>query len=305
MKHFLWMVLLLQLLFLHACRETAKEQAVTAADQNSTQDLITEQVVSDTASAGLPAPVPAEQEPGQQQPQPPAQPEKPDWDKKIIRTAHITARVTDSKKFSAFLKEKIKQQGGYISSEEQTQSGDRISSTVVLKVPVDRFDETLRTLEQEAGFLDEKRITAEDVTKEYVDVRSRLETKKQMRIRYLELLKQARSMEEILQVQAEINRIQEELESVTARMNYLATEAAMSTINLTFYQVVPGGGADDAPGFWLRIREAFFSGWEGIGSLVIALVHLWPLVIGAGVAVFLIGKWKGSRRKKSQAPLHS
>jgi hypothetical protein len=51
-----------------------------------------------------------------------------------------------------------------------------------------------------------------------VDTRSRMEAKKQMRDRYLELLKQARNMKEILEVQQVINSIQEDIESGSGRV---------------------------------------------------------------------------------------
>jgi hypothetical protein len=302
MKQILFLGLLILSTTFQACRETNKESAAIANDQTEQFNTDGEQPVADTAGTGLPAPQPGAEPTNQKQQQPKnGTVVQPGWDKKIIRTAAITAQVQDFKKFAVFLKEKVKLQGGYVSSEEQNQAGDRLSNTVVIKIPVDRFDEALRLLEQEVGVTDEKRITAEDVTKEFVDTRSRLETKRQMRLRYLELLKQAKNMEEILQVQTEINRLQEEIESVTARINYLTTASAMSTIHLTYYQVIPGGVVDHSPGFWQRIAEAFYSGWEGVRSFLVAMVHLWPLFVLSGVLALVIGKWKSSKRR--QTPL--
>lgn len=298
MKQIFFIGLILLGTFFQACRETNKESAAVTNDQTLVSSEDGEQPVADTAGAGLPAPGPDAEPTKEKQQQPQTGTVvQPDWEKKIIRTATITAQVRDFNKFAVYLREKVKLQGGYISSEEQNQAGERLSNTVVVKIPVDRFDETLRLLEQEVGVTDEKRITAEDVTKEYVDTRARLETKRLMRLRYMELLKQARNMEEILQVQAEINRLQEEIESVTARINYLSNASAMSTIHLTYYQVIPGGVVDHSPGFWQRIAEAFFSGWEGVRSFLVAIVHLWPLLILSGLLALAIGKWKGSKRR--------
>ena len=303
MKQILIAILLIVSTSLSSCRETMKESAAVATDQTEADSNPAEQPVADTAGAGLPAPGPdAEPTNEKQQQSPSGTVVQPDWDKKIIRTATITAQVNDFSKFAVFLREKVKQQGGYISSEEQNHAGDRLSNTVVIKIPVDRFYESLRLLEKEVGVTDEKQITAEDVTKEYVDTRSRLETKRQMRLRYLELLKQARNMEEILQVQAEINRLQEEIESVTARINYLTTASAMSTIHLTYYQVIPGGVVDHSPGFWQRISKAFFSGWEGVRSFLVAMVHLWPLFVLSGLLALVIGKWKSRNRRLTTLP---
>ena len=57
-------------------------------------------------------------------------------------------------------------------------------------------------------------------------------------------------MEDVLKVQNEINNIQEEMESASGRINYLSHQAIYSTINLTFYQVIPGyNPSPDKPGF--------------------------------------------------------
>jgi len=52
------------------------------------------------------------------------------------------------------------------------------------------------------------------------DTRSRLETKKEVRERYLDLLKQARNMKDILAVQNEINDIQEQMEGAAGRTGH-------------------------------------------------------------------------------------
>ena len=55
---------------------------------------------------------------------------------------------------------------------------------------------------KDAHKINEKQITSEDVSAEYVDSRSRLEAKKQVRFRYLELLKGAKNMSDITEVAA-------------------------------------------------------------------------------------------------------
>ena len=84
----------------------------------------------------------------------------------------------------------------------------------------------------------ERKIVSQDVTGEMIDIKSRQEAKKQMRLKYLEFLKESKNMEEVLKVQNEINGIQEDIEAATIRVKYLSHHDACSTINLTFYQPV-------------------------------------------------------------------
>jgi hypothetical protein len=138
------------------------------------------------------------------------------------------------------------------------------------------------------------------VTTEVIDTRSRLEAKKQVRLRYLDLLKQAKNMEEILSVQSEINGIQEQIESAAGRMEYLQHSSSFSTIHLTFYQVLNGAAIDsDKPTFSTRITDAFRFGWNWIGELSIGIVSIWPLLLAVfGIIIFYK---RANRPKPKQA----
>jgi hypothetical protein len=225
-------------------------------------------------------------------------PAKQDWDKKIIKTAMLNLEVKDYNVYNTSLREKLKQYGGYIAQEEQTQSDYKIENTVTVKVPVDQFDDAVNNMSANVKEVNEKKITSEDVTTEVIDTRSRLETKKQVRLRYLDLLKQAKNMEEILSVQSEINGIQEQIESAAGRMEYLQHSSSFSTIHLTYYQVLKEGAIDpDKPSFATRITNAFQFGWSSIGELSIGLISLWPLLLAVfGIIIF----YKRSRRPKSK-----
>ena len=146
------------------------------------------------------------------------------------------------------------------------------------------------------GKVTEKKISSEDVTGEVVDTKSRLEAKKQMRLKYLEFLKQSKNMEEVLQVQNEINSIQEQIESAAGRVAFLTNQSAMSTINLTFYQPLEGyKPTDAAPTFLTRLSNAFKTGTGWIAELFVGLVSIWPLLLIVFTVYF---GWKKMRPAK-------
>ncbi len=225
---------------------------------------------------------------------------KQDWNKKIIKTANLNLEVKDYNVYSTSLREKLKQFGGYIAQEEQSQSEYKIENILMIKIPVDQFDDAVNSISSNVKGLNEKKITSEDVTTEVIDTRSRLEAKKQVRLRYLDLLKQAKNMEEILSVQSEINGIQEQIESAAGRMEYLQHSSSFSTIHLTFYQVLNGAAIDsDKPNFSSRITNAFRFGWNWIGELSIGIVSIWPLLL-AVVGIIILYK-RSNRAKPKQA----
>jgi len=213
------------------------------------------------------------------------------WDKKIIKTAKLNAEVKNYKNFSAQINDRVKKYGGYVSQEEQSQTEYKIENAIVIKVPVDQFESAVNDLLKDADKINEKTISSDDVTAQFVDGKSRLEAKRQIRLRYLDLLKQARNMEEILAVQKEINDIQEEIESVTGRLNFLGHSAAMSTINFSFYQVLDASanGPKDV-NFLTKVKTSFTNGLYWMGEVLIGFVGLWPLILLLVTGIYLFRK---------------
>ncbi|HKH61696.1 MAG TPA: DUF4349 domain-containing protein, partial [Flavitalea sp.] len=213
------------------------------------------------------------------------------WDKKIIKTANLNAQVKNYNAFSKQVSENVKKYGGYISAEEQVQTEYKIENSVVIKVPVDLFESAVNNLVKDAEIINEKRIISEDVTTQLIDGKSRLEAKRQVRLRYLDLLKQARNMEEVLTVQKEINGIHEEIETVTGRINFLQHSSAMSTINLTFYQVLnASANVPNHIGFLPKIKSAFTEGLYWTGEILVGIVCLWPLILILAFSIYLLRK---------------
>jgi flagellar biosynthesis chaperone FliJ len=224
-----------------------------------------------------------------------------DLDKKIIKTANLTIEVKDYQKYYEFIRIGVKQFGGYVATEEQNESDYKIENTIVVKVPVDKFDETVNKFLTDKEKIIVKKISSDDVTSEVVDIKSRIEAKKQVRQRYLDLLKLARNMEEILQVQNEINNIQVDIESATARVQYLTQSSAYSTIHLSFYQVLnPDANNTHHPSYGFRIVASFKNGLQWIGELVIALIALWPAWVVIAFGWMMIRKYRPFAAKKSQ-----
>ena len=204
------------------------------------------------------------------------------WDKKIIKNAILNLEVKDYGAYNTSLRVKVKQFGGYIAQEQQSQSEYKIENTLIIKIPVDQFDDALNGITMDAKELKEKNISSEDVTTEVIDTRSRLEARKQVRLRYLDLLKQAKNMEEILSVQSEINSTQEEIEAATGRIEYLNHSSSFSTITLRFYQILDPAAVDPAkPSFSAKFTAAFREGWNWIQEVFIIIVSLWPIILAA------------------------
>jgi hypothetical protein len=234
-------------------------------------------------------------------PLPPPAP-NPDWDRKIVKTANLTLKVKNFQWFTNRLHAAVKQSDGYIAQEQLSQNAGEIENTVTIKVPVDRFESLMGEMPGDSDKLEEKKISSEDVTMELVDTKSHLQTKKEVRERYLELLKQAHSMKDIIAIQNEIDDIQQEMDEAAGRIAWLGHSSAYSTINLRFYQVLDESIREEpAPGFAHRLRDAIRDGWLGLSSLLLELIGVWPLWIALGFAVVWVRKWRIRTRARAGA----
>ena len=219
-----------------------------------------------------------------------------DWDKKIIKTATVKLEVKNFNNYNESLHKKIKQYGGYIAGEDNFFTEEKSEMVVTLKVPVQQFELLMNELGAADIKVIERSIKTEDVTGQVVDIKSRLEAKKQMRLKYLDFLKQSKNMAEVLQVQAEINNIQEEIEAATGRIQYLSNQSAYSTIQLTFYEPLAGfKPGNDSPSFFASAATAFKTGADFIKNLALGLITIWPLLILGFIGLYL---WRRNKPVK-------
>lgn len=272
-----------------ACSTGANQETATTADVQLAEGQ--QNKIDYTAAAVDSAAAPAPPAPEEEQVLnsgntiPPAP-----YNRQIIRNAQIEMECADFKSFSAQLYGVVKSNGAWLDSEQETQSDYRRQNVMSIKVPVAKFDALLQAITSLKGDVREKKTNSEDVTNAIVDVQGRLEAKRQTRARYLELLKQANKMEDILQVQEQINSITEEIESATYNIKNMQAQAAVSTITLTYYQPIETPNGYNEPGVFTRMLDALGKGGSGIVELSIVLLALWPLWLVVGGLIFWIRK---------------
>jgi hypothetical protein len=276
--------------------DSEKVADITMADTKALQKTEERyQMYNNAADSTTPVPAAGNDE-QPKQPRTSAPATNVDWDKKIIKNATLTVEAKSHKSFNDFVHDQVKRTGGYVAEEEQNKSDYKIENIVTIKVPVDQFDNLVKSITstKDENVVSQK-VTSQDVTGEVIDTRSRTEAKRQIRLRYLDLLKQAKNMEDILKVQEEVNNIQEEIEAGAGRVSYLTHAAAYSTIQLTFYEILNASAERDVkPGFGQRVLNALGNGMDWVGEMLVVVLTLWPLWLLLG------GAWWGFRRWKAK-----
>lgn len=214
---------------------------------------------------------------------------------KIIKTASISMEIKNYNETKQKIYDHIKKHGAYISNEDESNNMHSTNNNITIRVLQNNFDSLIIAVIGEAKSLQSKSINLKDVTEEYTDIVSRLNNKKEAEKRFLEILKQTKTIKEILDVEEHLRTIREEIESKEGRLKFLNDQVAYSTINLSMYQI---SESSYAPGFWEKTSDGLKGGWKGLLQIIIVIVYLWPLWLIITAVIFIIRKVVRNKRKK-------
>jgi hypothetical protein len=206
---------------------------------------------------------------------------------KIIKNGSMKFEVTELELAKSKVDTILKTCNGYYENEQFNSYGNRISYSLQLRIPNSKFDSLIAVIEAGVGELNSKNINAKDVTEEYVDLNIRLENNLAYLNQYKEILKKAKSVKEILEVQEKIRRIEEEINSKKGRLKYLDDKVKYSTLHLELTELIKSE-ISNRPKFTTRLTNAFNNGFHSFLSFVIGLISLWPFLIV--ILVLILGR---------------
>ncbi|MGP4007848.1 DUF4349 domain-containing protein [Streptomyces sp. 4N124] len=207
----------------------------------------------------------------------------------IIRTASLTVQVKDVPKALDEARTTAENAGGYVGNETTNRDEKGNERTrVILRVPVDRYEEVLTDLEG-AGKLLDRTAKAQDVTEQVVDVESRIKTQRASVARIRELMDQATRLSDVVTLEGELSTRQADLESLLAQQTSLKDRTTLATITLSLSETpVKKAVEDDDPGF----VDALTGGWDAFVTVLrwigMAIAAVLPF---AAVAALLVLLW--------------
>ena len=210
-------------------------------------------------------------------------------EQKIIKTGNIKFETNDLGETYTQMISAVKKHNAIIQNDTEGKEYGSIFRRITVRVPSKNFDLFLSDISKGVSYFDNKEISSQDVTEEYIDIDARLKAKKILEARYLELLKKANKVSEMLEIEAQLSAIREEIEAKEGQLRYMQSQISMSTINIEFYKTVANeGGATISYGS--KIWNAITSGFNSISSFFIGLLSIWPFLIILAAAVYFIRK---------------
>ena len=208
---------------------------------------------------------------------------------KIVKEGNLRFETTDLTATYDQILKNTTLNGGTIQEDTQGKDYGNSYRHLVVRVPSHNFDVFIKNISKGVSYFERKEITAEDVTAQFVDIDARLKAKKTLENRYLELLKKANKVTEMLEIEKQLSAIREEIEAKQGELNYLQNQVTNSTVTIDFYKIEPfEDGATVSYGS--QITTALSSGFNSLSGFFIWLLSIWPFILILAVVLYFIRK---------------
>lgn len=207
--------------------------------------------------------------------------------RKMIKVADYRFEVEKLHESTTKIESLVKDHGGLITAMNLSNEHYGAENQMTIMVPDENFEALLIVMAAEAINVNYKKINTQDVTEEYVDVKSRLNTKRDVHEKYVQLMRnKAKTIDEVIKAEEAIRHIQEEIEAREGRLRFLNHRTAMSTINLSIYQKSDGNPMQakepHAAAFIGKIKNGFWNGMQIVEGVILLILNFWPILLIGG-----------------------
>lgn len=164
--------------------------------------------------------------------------QQPSQERLVIQNVDLTIVVADPKMKVEAVAALANSMGGFVVSsniyQSQTENGLPVpEASMTIRVPAEKLEEALIEIKSDAVEVRVENRSGQDVTKEYVDLKSRLRTYEEAEEQLRVILNEKTSPEEVLNVFNQMMYYREQIELVKGQMQYYEESAALSAIHLT------------------------------------------------------------------------
>jgi hypothetical protein len=200
---------------------------------------------------------------------------------KIVYKGQLNMQVANCAETQKKITELAAAESGFVESSTLGENSARIS----LRVPSARFDAVRSKVRDLAVRVRQDSKSAADVSKQYVDREARLRNLRAEEQQFLEIMKKAHSVADVLAVTKELSEVRGEIETADVEFRHLKDEIDMAQIEVMLYSQTTAG-VEWAPGS--SFRSAWYSLLQSLTELAdfliwlvinLPLLLLWVLVI--------------------------
>lgn len=222
--------------------------------------------------------------------------------RKMTQDLSLTLEVAIINESVTLIGKEVQQLGGYVTSSQQNGSENHTSARMTVKIPVNKFN-GLRDLLSTWGTVLDQNMIANDITNQYYDSQVRLKTLEAQEKRYLEILSQAKTVEDVLKVEAALGNIRQQIEQLMGQLKLWNNIVAYSTVTI---QLVTLQSPDlnvrnpwqpiSWSSTWKATQDAVLktlsSSWNFLNYFVVGLGYSFPYLIIGALGLVTYRLWK-------------
>jgi len=204
-------------------------------------------------------------------------------EQRIVKTGEVTLEVEQVGEALGRVRALAVELGGYVGGSQAGTLDDRASLTI--RIPAASFDEAIARLHEMDAEVVAEATREQDVTGQVVDLEARIDNLRASETSYRELVARAERVEDILAVQSRLDEVRGQIEQLTAQLDALEGQAALSTLTITLVPKAtpiveqsetwdPGAQLDRALASLMGIGQGLLDGaiWFAVVWLPILLV---------------------------------
>ena len=212
-------------------------------------------------------------------------------ERKIIKTGSLSFEVKNLSETEEMISAWIEDFGGYVSN---TWS-NRNSINITAKVPAEKFEDAMAG-SGNFGILLSRSISTEDVSENYYDLETRLETRRVLQEKLENYLANAKNISELLEIERQLNDVTSELESMEKQFRRLSNQIDFSTISISCS--LPANTTEagfETPDFLQGLKDFAYNALQfvcnfGLGILYIVLIGVPSVLLVALIYWLCFGK---------------
>ena len=230
--------------------------------------------------------------------------------RKFIITENLDAEAEDLDAALAAVTEKLTALDGYIESQRvyngSMYAGSRYRyADLTLRIPVEKLAEFTAAVDSLSNVVSSSR-NNEDLTLQYVDTESRVKALETERDRLLELMEQAETMSDLLEIESRLTEVRGELERYASQLKVLDNQIDYATVNLSLSEVTEYTPVVEKSRLE-KIRDGFVSSVKGVGNLILDFISFVlmniPYILLFGLILWgILALVKRHRRKHPKKP---
>lgn len=156
--------------------------------------------------------------------------------RQVVRRAELSVRVKSVEAAEKQVRTAVDAVRGYLDSATSSDlASDNPKMDLTVRIPVESFDDFLAKVES-FGVRLSKTVSSEDVTTQLVDLEARGKTLAAQEDTIRAMLRQARSLNTVIELQDKLTEIRTTIESLAAERKALGGLATLSTVKIHFEQ---------------------------------------------------------------------